>query len=128
MSEKANTYRKKKQDEEVDILEATEPEVDQKPKNKPKAKRQVEKAPAKEKFAFLKDNRLHQITGLLFMLVSIFLFIAFTSYIFTWKADHDKVTASWLDLFFNGDVKVDNWLGKTGAVLSHFFIYGWFKD
>lgn len=127
MAEKANTFRKKKLDEDVELLEVAEAEPENKPKNKPKAKKQVaEKAPPKERFAFLNDNRFRQVAGLLLMLMSFLVFIAFTSYIFTWKTDHDKVTNSWLGLIFDQETKVDNWLGKFGAIVSHFFIYGWF--
>ncbi len=41
-----------------------------------------------------KDERTHKITGAVFLLLAIFLFLAFTSYLFTWKEDHVKVT-SW---------------------------------
>ncbi|HNR20406.1 MAG TPA: DNA translocase FtsK [Bacteroidia bacterium] len=127
MSEKTNTFRKKKQDEDVELLEIAEAEPENKPKNKPKAKRQaVEKAPSKVRFTFLKDNRFRQVAGLLLMLMSVLIFIAFASYIFTWRADHDKVTNSWLTLIFDQETKVDNWLGKFGAIVSHFFVYGWF--
>lgn len=126
MAEKTNTFRKKKNDDDVDVLEVAETEVENKPRNKPKVKRQSEKKPTQERFAFLRDNRFHQVTGLLLILVSVLMFISFASYIFTWKADHDKVTGSWLALFLNQEIKVDNWLGKFGAVVSHFFIYGWF--
>ena len=127
MAEKANTFRKKKSGEDIEVLETPEVEVESKPRNKPKTKKQiVEKVHPKERFAFLKDGRFQQISGLLLMLTSVLIFIAFTSYIFTWKADHDKVTNSWLGLIFDKEVKVENWLGKFGAIVSHFFIYGWF--
>ena len=80
---------------------------------------------------FIKDERLHRVIGLALFLLSIFLLVAFTSFLFTWKADQDKVMGSWWQLFFPGDeagpavsgTGVDNWLGKTGAVVSHLFIH-----
>ena len=39
----------------------------------------------------VKDERTHKITGAVFLLLAVFLFIAFTSYLFTWKEDQDKV-------------------------------------
>ncbi|TAL63361.1 MAG: DNA translocase FtsK [Bacteroidetes bacterium] len=80
---------------------------------------------------FIKDDRLHRITGLTLILSSIYLLVAFTSFLFTWKADQDKVLGSWWELFFASDeiapaisdTGVDNWLGKLGAVVSHLFIH-----
>ena len=38
-----------------------------------------------------RDERTWKIVGAIFILFSIFLFIAFISYFFTWKEDQDKV-------------------------------------
>lgn len=67
-----------------------------------------------------------RITGSFFILTSAYLLIAFTSFIFTWHADQDKLTGSWTELLFNPDVLVENWLGKVGAIISHQFIHNWF--
>lgn len=81
---------------------------------------------------FIRDERLHRVFGLALILTSIYLLVAFTSFLFTWQADQDKVMGSWKDLFFTGDevsalpavqTGVDNWLGKLGAVISHLFIH-----
>ena len=71
----------------------------------------------------LKDERTHKITGAIFLLIAFLLFIAFTSYLFTWEEDQDKVFSSGSSLFWGGNVKVNNLLGTLGAFLSHFFIY-----
>ena len=68
-----------------------------------------------------RDERTWKITGAVFLLIAIFLFIAFISYFFTWKEDQDKVFRD--GLLFNNDIKVSNLLGRLGAVVSHFFIY-----
>ena len=39
----------------------------------------------------VKDERTHKIAGIALLIVSLVLFIAFTSYLFTWKEDQDKV-------------------------------------
>lgn len=80
----------------------------------------------KGKLAFLRDARYHQVFGLLFILMSFYCFIAFTSYIFTWRADHDKVLGGFFNLIADTTIKTENWLGKTGAFISHVFIYKWF--
>ena len=38
----------------------------------------------------VKDERTSKIAGAVCLLVAIFLFIAFTSYLFTWQHDQDK--------------------------------------
>jgi DNA segregation ATPase FtsK/SpoIIIE, S-DNA-T family len=69
----------------------------------------------------VRDERTHKITGAILLLIALFLFIAFTSYLFTWKEDQDKVrdTANFL---FANEVKVSNLLGRLGASISYFFI------
>ncbi len=74
----------------------------------------------------LKDERTHKISGLFLILISVFLLIAFISYFVTWKNDQSLVSGSWFDLMRYSDKKVDNWLGKLGAIASHQFIHTWF--
>ena len=76
---------------------------------------------------FIKSKKFKRIVGLTFMLSSIYMLIAFTSFIFTWKNDQDKVVGStFFELLFNTEVKVENWLGKIGAEISHMLIHGSF--
>lgn len=71
----------------------------------------------------LKDERTHKITGTVLLLIAFLLFIAFASYLFTWEEDQDKVFKAGSNLFWGGEIKVNNLLGTLGAFLSHFFIY-----
>jgi S-DNA-T family DNA segregation ATPase FtsK/SpoIIIE len=71
----------------------------------------------------LKDERTHKIAGTLLLLIAFLLFTAFSSYLFTWEEDQDKVFSAGNNLFWGTDVKVNNLLGTLGAFLSHFFIY-----
>ncbi len=79
--------------------------------------------PTLEVKQLLKDERTHKITGTVFLLIAFLLFIAFTSYLFTWDEDQDEVFKAGSNLFWGTDVKVNNLLGTLGAFLSHFFIY-----
>jgi hypothetical protein len=45
----------------------------------------------RERFTFLKNERFKKTFGLTCVLFSLFLFIAFTSYLIFWKTDQDKV-------------------------------------
>ncbi len=58
-----------------------------------------------------------------FYLISIFLFISFTSYLFTWREDQDKVFRGISVLSPSHDMKVSNLLGNLGAYISHLFFY-----
>ena len=71
----------------------------------------------------LKDERTHKIAGSVFFLLAILLFIAFTSYLFTWQEDQSEVREFGTRLFWGADVKVENLMGTFGAFISHFFIY-----
>ena len=56
------------------------------------------------------------------ILFAVYLSIAFASFIFTWQNDYSAVVGN----LFSPEIKVENWLGKAGALLSHIFIYKWF--
>ena len=71
----------------------------------------------------LKDERTHKIGGAISMLIAFILFFAFTSYLFTWNEDQDKVINQGFKLLHANDVKVNNLLGTFGAFISHFFFF-----
>lgn len=71
----------------------------------------------------VKDERTHKIAGTIFLLIAVLLFISFTSYLFTWKEDQDKVLGNASGFLFDDDLQVENLLGRTGAWLAHLFFY-----
>ncbi len=86
-------------------------------------KLQPEKEVEVEVKELVKDERTHKIAGSVLLLLALFLFVAFTSYLFTWKEDQDKVFQNGSRFLFVEDIKVSNLLGRFGAFISHFFIY-----
>ena len=58
------------------------------------------------------------VSGTFFMLFSLALVVAFTSFLFNWQADQSALTE-----FSNRSVETQNWLSKFGATISDFFIY-----
>jgi S-DNA-T family DNA segregation ATPase FtsK/SpoIIIE len=74
----------------------------------------------------VKDERTHKITGAVLLLLAVFLFIAFTSYLFTWKEDQDKVFHGASILLPSSAVKVTNLLGNLGALIAHQFFFNGF--
>jgi S-DNA-T family DNA segregation ATPase FtsK/SpoIIIE len=75
--------------------------------------------------ASLERWKVVQLTGLFLILLSICMLLAFTSFLFTWQMDYDKVTGSVTNLL-SSRVKTANWLGNFGALLSNLFINHWF--
>ena len=71
----------------------------------------------------LKDERTHKILGSICLLLAVLFFVAFTSYLFTWDEDFDKVHKAGFKMFMGTDTKVANLMGTFGAFLSYFFIY-----
>ena len=75
--------------------------------------------------AFIKDERTHKIVGGFFMLFSIFLLFAFSSYIynwFSWQTDDIFSNIGFSRVLFDNTIEVNNFMGRLGAALSLFFI------
>ncbi len=70
-----------------------------------------------------RDERTWKIVGTISLLISIFLFIAFASYFFTWKEDQDKVINNASSFLWDDEAKASNLLGRLGAYASDFFIW-----
>ncbi len=71
----------------------------------------------------IRDERWPKLLGIMLILTSIYLAIAFSSYLLTWKSDQDKVLDFSWNVLFMGDVVVENWLGRMGALVSNMFFY-----
>jgi S-DNA-T family DNA segregation ATPase FtsK/SpoIIIE len=74
----------------------------------------------------MKDERTHKIVGAICLLIAIFLFAAFTSYLFTWKADQPLAREGASVLLPSSKVKAENLLGNFGAYVSHRFFFNGF--
>ncbi|MEX2596197.1 MAG: DNA translocase FtsK [Salibacteraceae bacterium] len=69
---------------------------------------------------FFKDERTRNVAGLFFLLLSGVLLLAFTSYLITWTVDQDKLFhLSWLNIWSDPSLHIENWLGTFGALISH---------
>src|SRR5687768_376396 len=122
-----NKLREKKTKEE-DISSKEDGKEESKEQKEPKKKRK-KKSTFADRFEpllnFLRNEQVHRITGLALILAAVYMAVAFTSFLFTWHTDQDKVAGSWT-LLFADDTEVSNWLGKLGAIISHVFIHQWF--
>jgi S-DNA-T family DNA segregation ATPase FtsK/SpoIIIE len=67
--------------------------------------------------SFKLSSQQKLVLGSFLVIAGLLLFIGFVSYLFTGEADQ-----STLSNFTSRDVKTQNWLSKSGAWLSDFFI------
>jgi DNA segregation ATPase FtsK/SpoIIIE, S-DNA-T family len=74
----------------------------------------------------VKDERTRKIAGTVFILMAIFLFIAITSYCFTWKEDQDKVLQHGSHFLIAENIQVSNLLGRLGAYTGHLLVFNGF--
>ena len=85
-------------------------------------KKQKPKAPSLKRINW-KDERIPKVIGVVLILAAVYLAIAFVSYLYTWKFDQDKVLKFSWGMLFQGDLSVQNWLGRLGAIISNMFFY-----
>ncbi|MEO7209649.1 MAG: DNA translocase FtsK 4TM domain-containing protein, partial [Chitinophagaceae bacterium] len=93
-----------------------------KSKKVPVQKMKLEKEATVSMTDMVRDERTHKILGAISVLVSLFLFIAFTSYLFTWENDQSLVFRSGTNIFSSDGIKVNNLLGVLGAYTSYSLI------
>ncbi|WP_022823496.1 FtsK/SpoIIIE family DNA translocase [Hymenobacter norwichensis] len=96
------------------------------PKAAPKAARSPFKLPTFElggMFAFVRDRRFQLFLGFFFLLGSLYLTIAFLSFLFTGHADQSVVAGLDRTPVKEAGQESGNWLGLVGALLAQAFIY-----
>ncbi len=86
-----------------------------------KKKRKAAKKPML--LSLVNDERTPKVLGIICLFVALYLTLAFISYFFTWTTDQDKVLKYSWGLMFQGDVVVDNMLGRFGAITANSFFY-----
>lgn len=71
----------------------------------------------------LNDERVKTSFGIFLVFTSLYIFLAFISYLFTWEADQ---SAEWITIWSGSEIEVDNWAGKMGARIAKQFMFNWF--
>ncbi len=69
------------------------------------------------------DERIPKLLGIICWFLAFYLFIAFFSYLFTWKQDQSEVLRFSWGLLLHSDIQMANWLGRLGAIASNMFFY-----
>ncbi|MFN3316587.1 MAG: DNA translocase FtsK 4TM domain-containing protein, partial [Raineya sp.] len=82
----------------------------------------------KKKWVFkpFRDRRYQISVGFFLIFLALYLFSAFTSYLFTAQADQSLVEAYDQTGIREAGEEVENWLGIYGAMISYYAIYRWF--
>ncbi|MBS1544120.1 MAG: DNA translocase FtsK 4TM domain-containing protein [Bacteroidetes bacterium] len=91
-----------------------------------KEKKSKSKSGSRFNLEFFKDPRFHLASGFFLLILSLFLFTAFLSYLFTGKADQSVVEGLADSALLESGKEADNWLGLYGAFTSHYFVFKWF--
>ncbi|MGD1842426.1 MAG: DNA translocase FtsK 4TM domain-containing protein [Thermonemataceae bacterium] len=74
----------------------------------------------------LRDRRFQLVWGFFLLFSSVYLLIAFISYLFTAQIDQSLVEAFDSTGIQEAGDEVENWLGMYGALVAYYFIYKWF--
>jgi S-DNA-T family DNA segregation ATPase FtsK/SpoIIIE len=74
----------------------------------------------------LNDERIPKLLGMLLLFLALYLTIAFTSHLFTWREDQNAFYPFSWEKLLSSDLVVANWLGRLGAAISNMFFYWWF--
>ncbi len=75
---------------------------------------------------YFTDQRVWFVLAVLLVIFTLYLAIAFISFIFTGDADQSKLEIKWSELVFDPEIRVENKAGKTGAWLADVIINRWF--
>lgn len=93
----------------------------QRPRQKPK------QGQKKRIVSFLKNERVHFITGVIVAFIGIFMLLAIVSFFFTGAADQSKViNKTYLEVVRSGASEIDNWTGAGGAYIAERLVNDWF--
>ncbi|MBI1192358.1 MAG: DNA translocase FtsK [Bacteroidetes bacterium] len=114
----ANTKRKIPAEAEV-------PEPAPAPKRRRRSARKEEDdaAMADSSRAFWRDPRFRKTSGLVLLLMAVFLLVSFSSYFFEYTTDHDKVHGRGFGMIFDQQTDVNNALGRLGAWVGNQLVY-----
>ncbi|VAW26007.1 DNA translocase FtsK [hydrothermal vent metagenome] len=91
--------------------------------NKPKGEK---KSLPKLNLKFLQDRRVQLTVGFFLLATSLFLLVAFISYLFTGRVDQSVIDAVHELGVLQSGLEVENWMKLYGAISAHYFIFEWF--
>ncbi|HHL52621.1 MAG TPA: DNA translocase FtsK [Flammeovirgaceae bacterium] len=91
-----------------------------------KAKKKARRPSFNWRLKLFDDRRFQLTSGFFLLTLSLFLLVAFISYLFTGKADQSVVESVQEVGLFQSGLEVENWMKLGGALSAHYFIFEWF--
>ncbi len=76
--------------------------------------------------SYFTDQRVWFTLAVILLIFTLYVSVAFISFIFSGDADQSILDSSWKELITNPDIRVENKAGKTGAWLADVLINRWF--
>jgi S-DNA-T family DNA segregation ATPase FtsK/SpoIIIE len=89
--------------------------------NKKKSPKKEHKKRLENVKIFLANKQTQMLIGVFLILLAIFLFLSFSSFLSNWESDQSALSE-----FSNKSIQVENLQGKIGARISNFFLYDGF--
>ena len=77
-------------------------------------------------FEFLSDSRTRTVLGIFFIVVSAFLTLSFISHLVEAGINDQSQLQEITETLVDPEEKVDNWMGKIGAIVAEKFVHSWF--
>jgi len=77
-------------------------------------------------FEFLADSRTRTVLGIFFLIVSAFLTLSFVSHLVDAGMNDQSQLQELGETLIDPEEKVDNWMGKLGAIIAEKFVHSWF--
>lgn len=77
--------------------------------------------------SFLRNERVHFISGVIVAFIGIFMLLAIISFFFTGATDQSKViNKTYMEVVRSGATEIDNWTGAGGAYVAERLVNDWF--
>ncbi|MCB0755831.1 MAG: DNA translocase FtsK 4TM domain-containing protein [Flavobacteriales bacterium] len=100
--------------------------ADSKGKSSSKTSKSNSKGQKNGLLEFLADSRTRTVTGVFLLILSAFLTLSFISHLVDAGINDQSQLQELGDTLVNPEEKVDNWMGKLGAIVAEKFIHSWF--
>jgi S-DNA-T family DNA segregation ATPase FtsK/SpoIIIE len=76
---------------------------------------------------FFNNEKTIKVSGVFFIVFSIFILFSIISFFFTWWIDYDQISSANIhDILFDETLEISNWTGRLGAAISYLLIIKWF--
>ncbi len=127
---KTNTFKEDltPDDPPIPVVEVPEKKIKKPKKTRSEKPKREKRLPTEQEVA--KREQRFRVLGLFLLILALYLLFSLASYVQTWKTDYsftDTVFKHFsFDHLFDNTFPVENWMGKTGAIVAYLLISKWF--